>query len=179
MKLYKEKGKSTVYLIENGKKRPIFSAKVFEDRGYSWNDIKEFDNLDEYPLGELIGKELTVNEGELLKETKTSTVYLIEDGKKRPIFHAKVFEELGYNWNSIKIVEDLGDIETGEIIGGPAQLKEGDLVKTFDKTDVYLLESGTKRPIFNGKVFEKSGYDWNDVIEVSDLSAFPVGVIIY
>jgi len=55
--LVKERGKPAVYYIENGEKRPILNAKVFESRGFKWSDIVEVTDLKNYPNGKLLSYE--------------------------------------------------------------------------------------------------------------------------
>jgi len=65
--LTKELNHPAVYLIEDGKKRPIFNANIFKSYNYSWDDIIEVKSLDNYPTGEMIKEKQT----ETTKETKT------------------------------------------------------------------------------------------------------------
>lgn len=44
-KLIKAKGNASVYLVENGIKKPFASAQAFLDRGYSWSEIVEVNDL--------------------------------------------------------------------------------------------------------------------------------------
>jgi hypothetical protein len=54
--LLKSRTVSTVYLIANRQKRPIFSGQVFEDLGYKWENIIEVSpqHLYLYPFGEML-----------------------------------------------------------------------------------------------------------------------------
>ena len=56
IKLVKTQDKPSVYLLEGGAKKPIFSAEVFERRGYDWSKIGVVNktDLDSYPTGESI-----------------------------------------------------------------------------------------------------------------------------
>lgn len=54
--------------------------------------------------------------GELLRKKMGSTVYLIEDNKKRAFFNEEAFLSNGYKWEDIKIVEDLSFILSGDMI---------------------------------------------------------------
>ncbi|PIP17715.1 MAG: hypothetical protein COY82_00680 [Parcubacteria group bacterium CG_4_10_14_0_8_um_filter_35_7] len=56
IKLVKTQDKPSVYLLEGGAKKPIFSAEVFERRGYDWSKIGVVNktDLDSYPTGEMI-----------------------------------------------------------------------------------------------------------------------------
>jgi len=100
-----------VYLIEDGKQRPIKSAEIFEANGYKWGNVKVISRaeMDSYP----IGSDVTIPEEEIKKETpkrengilvKLSNclgIYLIENGKKRPIKSAEIFLAKGYKWGDV------------------------------------------------------------------------------
>ena len=51
--LARAKGTAGVYLIENGKKRPINSAEIFLGRGYKWKDVVDVsqEEINSYPVG--------------------------------------------------------------------------------------------------------------------------------
>lgn len=73
-----------------------------------------------------------------------------------------------YDWNgeSIKVSAD--------------ELKDGELVKSSVKNDVYLVENGKLRPIISGEVFEAMGYKWSKVVTVPArvLESYPKAEII-
>lgn len=97
-------GNPTIYLIENGKKRPIFSGTAFESWGFKWGEIKivSSDVANSYPTGEM----LVYRDGTLIKNTSGSAVYAVEQGVLRPIESGQVFETMGYDWGNVVIVPD-------------------------------------------------------------------------
>lgn len=109
-----------VYLIENGKKRPFISGSVFESLGYDWAKIiiVSENELNIYSLGEIITFTIK-GDGALVKSLHHPAVYLIENGKKRPILNDRVFSVKGYSWLDIVVVsnEELANYTEGEIIG--------------------------------------------------------------
>lgn len=54
-----ESGDATVYVISNGMRRPIVSGKIFEELGYSWDDIVTVPQsvVDLHPLGDMVSDE--------------------------------------------------------------------------------------------------------------------------
>ncbi len=52
--LVKTPNDPAVYLVENGMKRHIINEDVFIAQGFSWSDIIDVPNLDNYPSGEII-----------------------------------------------------------------------------------------------------------------------------
>jgi len=166
-----------VYLIENGKKRWITSSAAFALNEYKWNDVvlvvsKE---LELYKDGEDIIVSGLKKDGSLIKGAGNK-IYLIEDGKKRWIVTAEAFVSNGYDWNDIITVfdDELNLHPDGENIY--ADIENGSLVKG-NGTKVYLIEDGKKRWITTAGVFVLRGYDWGNIIIVSEgkLGAYTEG----
>ncbi|MBU1627255.1 fibronectin type III domain-containing protein, partial [bacterium] len=106
--LIKSPNASTIYLIKNGRKWPILNESVFHAMCWDLANVKEFseDILNRYPTASIVG-----GEGSLLKNSSASTVYLIENGKKRPFFSWDAFVKNGYKQ------EDIFDEATANILG--------------------------------------------------------------
>lgn len=96
--LLQDKTTGGVFWVFEGKKAPIWD-KIFLKT--------KFKNKKIIPVKpEELNQYTTVNpvlfdNGELLKSSASSTVYLIAGNKKRPVYSAKAFEGLGYKWNNI------------------------------------------------------------------------------
>ncbi len=157
-----------VYLIKNGAKKWITSPAVFALNEYKWSDIilvvpKE---LELYENGEDIIFSKLRKDGSLIKNAG-SKIYLIENGKKRWITTAEVFVSNGYDWNDVSTVfdEELALHPDGENIY--VDIESGSLVKG-NGIKIYLIENGKKRWITTAEVFVSNGYDWGDIIIVSE-----------
>lgn len=104
-----------IYVLDSGKRRLIPSPLVLESR-YRWKDMVTISEQEMvlYPIGDTI----SFPDGMLLKDD--NSVYVIEDAKKRPVAHAKDFDDLGYKWNNVIKPTDyqfvLGLYPTGEMI---------------------------------------------------------------
>ncbi|MGA1050495.1 MAG: hypothetical protein ACO3TG_03285, partial [Minisyncoccia bacterium] len=85
-----------VYYIENGKKRPIESPNMLTSQ-FRWQDmiIVSPVEVDVIPTG----SEMTYRDGSLL--SNRGAVYVISDGKRRPIDSPSTFVQKGYKWNNI------------------------------------------------------------------------------
>lgn len=87
-----------VFFVKDGKKSPItdrvFLNTMFKDKKIIKASAEEIDKY------EKIAPVLFAN-GELLKSSTVTTVYLIVDGKKQPFLRGENFESLGYKWNNI------------------------------------------------------------------------------
>jgi len=64
-----------VYVIDNKKKRPIVSGKIFEDLGYKWDNIISVPEkiLDLYPDGEVLTEIFSEEDLEIIDEFASST----------------------------------------------------------------------------------------------------------
>lgn len=70
------------------------------------------------------------------------------------------------------------DITITQLAGIEQTLNNNDLVKEFNNPTVYLIENNKKRPIQSEQAFIAKGFFWSAIIEVNDLSAYDIGVII-
>ena len=114
-----------------------------------------------------------LSEVNLVKDPTTDKIYyLAKKGDARwlkiDIPSPSVFGSYASNsWD--KVVA----IETEEL----TSYNDVSLVKAIDGSTVYLLESGMKRPIASPSVFENNGYNWSDIVELSNthLDAYHTG----
>lgn len=96
--LYRANSEATVFLVRNGTRRAIPSAACFDDWHFDWNAIRVVtrDNIDRFawdvPLTHLI------------RVNGTATVYWVEDGAKRPITSASLFEAMAFRWDDVMSV---------------------------------------------------------------------------
>lgn len=91
-----------VFVISGKNKYFIPSENVFNDLGLKWSWLDYVDDLKlaEYKnLGEISSKKQP--DGSLIKYDGKVTVYVLENGKKRPILTESAFNRLGYDWSKI------------------------------------------------------------------------------
>jgi len=91
------------WYIENGVRQRIpditFLNLYFRGRtARSWT-TKQLSAIPE-------GKAYGLQDGELVRGKKASSVYVIEDGQRRPITSEADFNELGYEWKNVVILPD-------------------------------------------------------------------------
>lgn len=157
----------SVFLLENGQKRPIVNVAIFEARGYKWENVitVEDSELNLYATGDPIN---TYPEGTLLKGSDNK-IYIIVDGKKRYITGPSIFTSLGYNWLDVVSVTDshLTLYTNGVDISSTATHVDGALVKATGGSSIFLLQNGKKRGIVSPQIFDAWGYKWNKVIAIS------------
>ncbi len=101
--LAKSSGSSAVYYIENDVKHALPDG-VFLKLYFSGRPIKTLAKatLDKYQTGE----PYAFQNGELVSAKSTPAVYVVEDGKLRPILSGDVFESMGWKWTNVVKVAD-------------------------------------------------------------------------
>lgn len=96
--LLQDKTTGGVYWVSEGTKAALWDAVLLKTK-YKGKSITPVDQekLDSYETVE----PAIFNDGELLKSDTSPAVYVIDNGKKRPITSGKIFEDLGYKWENI------------------------------------------------------------------------------
>lgn len=104
-----------VYWVKDGVKRGVIDRTVM-DINYPSYKISPVapDELQKYP-NEIPVK---IKDGTLIKSSEGEAVYVISDGLRRPISSPQVFEQMGYEWDNIKLVPEkvVGLHEEGEVV---------------------------------------------------------------
>ena len=101
--LLQNKKTGGVYFVQDGKKHPIISKDILKINFPAYHLTPVYvEELEKYPLSD----EVKIKDGVLIKSNESSAVYVVSEGKKRPIASAKVFEKLKYNWKNIAIVSE-------------------------------------------------------------------------
>jgi len=112
-----------VYWVTEGTKAPLWDAVLLKTK-YKGKSITQEDpeKLASYTTVE----PAIFGDGELIKSDISPAVYVIDNGKKRPITSAKVFEELGYKWsNIIQVPAKISNLyEEGEVMTGTSDNEE-------------------------------------------------------
>ena len=139
-------------------------------------------NVDSYSFSifaETVEKK-TQSSGSILKSIESPEVYFIENNKKRWITDINAFALNGYKWENVVLVlqSELDVFENGEnIYAISSNLKQNGSLIRGSGYKVYLIEDGNKKWITSEKVFVNLGYDWNNIILISDeeLNLYPNG----
>ena len=152
---------NTVYYIDNGKKRGITSAVLFESLGFKWNEVapvSQDKNFGDYLNGDL----MRYKDGTLVMSPNSLAVYKMQDGKRQGFTSAEIFENLGYKWDKIlKISEDELSLYP---YSGEVRYPDGFVLRQEKDLTVYIIENGEKRPFASPEEFLESGKKWEDVI---------------
>ena len=165
-----------VYLIVDEKLRKFASSEVIRTLGFNPEEFEEITMTEfvDYELGEPIGLESSYPAGGLLQDAKTGGVFYVQDGKKYPITAKEV---MLINFPHLKITPVSSDVLDKYPRYEAVKLKDGTLVKSKEKSSVYVISNGKKLPIISGEVFEAIGYNWENIQEVSEagLMMIPLG----
>lgn len=156
----------TLYLYENGQKRPFPVPEIFLSHGYHWQQVVQI--ADEELTELAAGPPMTFRDGTLLRGS-SYTVYVVEAGRKRPFVTADDFEGMGYRWENILQVEDalLDSLPLGKPLTITDRYPNGTLLQGESKT-VYLLKDGRRCAIPSIQVFQSWGFAWEQVVSVAD-----------
>jgi len=113
--LLQDKKTGGIYYVEDGTKAPLWDSVLLKTKFKNVAIAQvESAKLDSYQTTSPI----IFGDGEILKSSASPSVYIIENGKKRPIASGKVFEDLGYKWQNVTTVSPklLALYEEGEIL---------------------------------------------------------------
>lgn len=163
-----------VFLLVDGVKRKISSPIIFRKIGFHPEEINLVDDADlnQYPEGKPITTPYP--NGALLQDKSSGAVYYVKDETKYPIID-KIILENNFPYNQIikTNLEELNEFITGE----PIKFNDGTLIKSKNKSDVYVIVQGKRLPIINQETFEGLGYLWENILTVSEqvLAIHPLG----
>ncbi len=87
-----------VYFVEDGKKSPIWAKEILTSR-FSGMDIVPVtpEELEKYETIDPIG----FYDGELVGENGKPTIYVVSNGRLRPIPSAEIFLTVGWKWENV------------------------------------------------------------------------------
>ncbi len=164
------------YLVKDKQRREITSEKLLAVLGYQKNKVLSIteDEINHFP----VGKKMVYPNDTLISAENSPAVYLVRNGKKKEFTSAVLFEKLGYKWS------DIIDINEDEANNHPSNGKvlypDGILIKSTDDPTVYLLESGKKRKITSGVLFENLGYKWSEITSAhpDEMKEYSLGKIL-
>ncbi len=165
--LYKTPDSPDVWaILETGQKHYITSPEAFNKYQCDWSKIRTVSRsiLDRYANANLVRTPDDTTIYYLFQRPQTKWL-------KRNIPSPTVFISYPDNyWGNVARV-DMLDIQS---------YPDAKLIKTADKPEVYLIEGRFKRHIKDAEVFERLGYDWAEVVTLSQvhLDSFEDGPIV-
>jgi hypothetical protein len=165
-----------MYLLVDDEKREIVSDEVFKKIGFNPEELISVSSLDIafYKEGEPITLKSTYPMGALLQDRQTGGVYWVYGEEKSPLLD-KIFLSTKFKGQQITAVDETE--LTKFITSDPVKFNDGELLKGTSSPAVYLIADGQKRPFTSGEIFVNRGYQWGNIITVSEkiLDLYPQG----
>ncbi|MFH0852164.1 MAG: N-acetylmuramoyl-L-alanine amidase [bacterium] len=163
--VYQAPNSSKIYQLANGTSTVFETAADLTARGNTYQKIAA---INQSQLNLFSASRFLKNvDGSLLKFAGSSTIYLIDGGKKRNLsITAKQFSALGFGWANVKQVmeSELALYPNGSpIVYGP----DKELLKDASGR-VYYIENGRKRWVTSGGLFGALGLQWKKVKDKTD-----------
>ena len=166
------KYKSTTYLLHNEAKTPIYNKEKIKTISSQVKTIEEI-YLNEYDESDPYWG--IFHDGQVVKEAKKNTVYLIDGEYKRPIANWQVFTYLNYKSSDVITASSaaLRSYKEGEIVGHSKEITSlgnlnNSLIKSASSPVVYLVVNDKKLPFLTEAAFNKKGYNFSQVKIISD-----------
>jgi hypothetical protein len=168
--------RGTVYLIVDDERRGIASREVFRKLGFNPDEVDDatWDDLNQYHEGAPITLASAYPFGALLRDPKSGGVFYVQVGIKHPLYGPEL---LSLYFKSRRVQKSTASELEGFTTGEPIGLRDGELVTVTGSQTVYVISDGTRLPIPSATLFEKQGWQWKNVVTVSEkvLELQPLG----
>ncbi|MBI1754726.1 hypothetical protein HY250_01410 [Candidatus Azambacteria bacterium] len=140
-----------VYIIKDGKRRHIPSARAFEDMGLKWDNINIMSQavVDAYA------------DSSLIRSSDNPAVYIVSGGKKRHVADPSAFEAQGLDWSDVTVISprELAYYST---------VSNVTLLRASGDAKVYFISGGKRQWIPSESVFNRRGFKWEDIVTVDE-----------
>lgn len=152
-----------VYLVENESRRAISSSAMFAKHGFRWSDVVtlQASDINEY----LAGEDLKYPSGTLVKKENSNEIYKTEGESLKEFTSQTLFERSGGKWNDVIAIPE--KMFSTYSYGGIVTYPEKTLIREKGKDAVYVMKGGKAEGIKNLSEFNKAGYKWKNVIDIS------------
>jgi len=172
--LLRQAGTTDVWLIQGGKRRPIWSTIALKSR-FDVNKIINVskDELERYE----IGNPIKFAQYSLLRSPK-GTVYLLINDEKRGIASKEVFKTIGFNWEEVEDVsfEELNNYLDGKPITLGSIYPLGALLQNKKTGGVFYVENGIKHPLYSKEIMNSNFKGRKlTVVNPEELNKYPLG----
>lgn len=159
--------KPAVYVMADGKKRLIKTAKALIKLGYKKENIKKVKDaeLNQYENGTALDENSSHPEGSLIKVKGTTGIYQIKGGKLNPITSREAFEANNLKWN--KVLEVAKEQKEKFSQGSELNYPDGTLLKG-DGAGVYIIDKGAKRAFKSTEDLNSLGYKAAKALKVKE-----------
>ncbi|MBP9761088.1 MAG: D-alanyl-D-alanine carboxypeptidase [Candidatus Magasanikbacteria bacterium] len=169
--LVKSKNEATVYLIQDGKKRPFSTTGALVTRFDPQLVITvPFSELGRYETGTPI----SLPNYALLQQS--NNYYLLDDDTLRPFENEQTVRSLGFNPQEIIQVslDDIAAYKKGDIIRSTTTAPLGRLVRVKENKKIYYIKNNTLAPLFDDQIAKINfPHITIEPVSVSDIQDIP------
>ncbi len=156
-----------IYLLVDDTMRQIDSMSTFRSIGFSEDELVDITSTEvaAYTLGTPITTATQDPSGRVVKLSTNGAMFYLKDGIRQAILDPAILKA---NFPTAT-VENAAPVVIEQYREGKfLKLPDGTLVRSFENPAVYVIADGMKRPILSESVFLDYGYDWDNIIFVSD-----------
>jgi len=167
------------YKIEDGKKRVFADSETFSSYSYKWSDLIPLTSyqLSQIPNGPAMPYNVNFRNNKFVRVT--DSVYLVENGVKRPVSDGITLLSYSYTFANTVLISplEMSKIPDGAQVPYNVNFRNGQLIRSSDNDGVYFVERGTKRPFPDGETFSSYSYTWTGIIQIGplEMSKIPDG----
>lgn len=171
-KLLRARGHAEVFMVEDGVRRHVPDPVVFEEQGFEWEEIDDVDVEEVNALPE-DDEAVPMPDGEVLQAEGDPTVYVIDDGLKRPVPSPQAFQDMGLKWEHILQVptSTLDRHPVGPnaeaLPSGSIPPPDGLTFRIQGDPRVYRIEDGARYHVPSPESFQMHRLDWPKVAELA------------
>lgn len=169
-----------IYLLADDVKRPIAGMNVFKAVGWSKEEVVKasWADLGQYPDGDPVTMADVYPSGQILRNSKTGTMWYVKDGIRHGIFNKEILKsQFGNRKPMIVTGAEIEKYSKGPMIG----FKDGELVtsKTSGGT-AYFISHGQRLPIASAAAFQAYRFSWANLLRVDDraIDLHPIGAVL-
>lgn len=158
----------TVYLYNDGKRRGIKSQDVLRNIGINPEEIQdvEWSDINSIPEGKAVTSKDVYAAGALLQNKENGAVFYVDPDQNRHAIWTREIMDSQFPNRPVNTVEktDIKEFDKGT----PVKLKDGEIVTSSKSNKVFVISDGYRRAFKSKKVFDKLGYQWDNLVTTSD-----------
>ncbi len=173
LRLIKYPNSPTVYVIENGFKRPIADYAIYQ-KNFANQPIAQILPTQTYPDGTSVG----FTSGTILKTPSSPTIWLItENGSRYPFRDAQEFLRFGLRFDLTRVISDqeLNRYPVANFSSLALFHSTGTFVKYAGDNTVYQIRNRVKYPLTSPAVFFAHALSFSEILTIPDDITYPTG----
>ncbi|MFA6018306.1 MAG: hypothetical protein WCT28_01665 [Patescibacteria group bacterium] len=155
-----------IYLLVDDAMRHVESMEAFRATGFSEDELVDITakEVETYAEGTPITTTTQDPSGRIVK-LANGALFLLKDGARQAILDPAI---LTANFPSSTVESALQNEIEQYKEGKFLKLPDGTLVRSHENPTVYVIANGERHAIDNEQTFNDYGYDWSNIIFVSD-----------